>query len=510
MPSRTTTFSSAFNSIIEQVDWLYLYLDGHETVPEPARNHPRVTVFFCQDEPGLGCDGKFLGMRCETEACLYAGVDDDILYPSDFVRRLARELSSREGRAVVGVHGVSLHTTLQSYLTDRDVIFFGNSLHRPQTVDALGTGTLMFDTAQLHFDPGAWSIRNKTDLQLAIEAAKRKLPMVCIPRPEGFLTPSQMGQTDSLYVALQKDDSDHTLLARELQAILSSRQNSSFNEARTGIFGTHGIVDGCNTGRFEHRNMLDTEEFRKILTEAPRFVSITDALEGRGWALTIDDATRAAADAARMARELGHEVTLFINPWQIEDGKPSWFSRLDGWLDFVDAENLTWNGNEYDLSNLDGKNRFRTDVKFAMRRHQDQRQSCALIDHLEDLLGILGKSVPEHLTCLTKGDLGELKAMGIDIQNHSWTHSDPLALGPERFETELRKGRAWLHTNLGIDARYLACAYGEYLPHPAMLQENGTVCLLLHNHVAPGHVGDNIFNRLNLTITSAPWMQPAS
>src|SRR5262245_39723919 len=53
MPSRASTFPVAFRSIVQQVDRLYLYLDGHQEVPEIARNDPRVIPIFSRDEPKL-------------------------------------------------------------------------------------------------------------------------------------------------------------------------------------------------------------------------------------------------------------------------------------------------------------------------------------------------------------------------------------------------------------------------------------------------------------------------
>ena len=80
MPSRAHTFPIAFESIVNQVDYLYLYLDGHSEVPHPARNHPRVVSIFSRNVSGLRANGKFLGLQFGPAECLYIGVDDDISY----------------------------------------------------------------------------------------------------------------------------------------------------------------------------------------------------------------------------------------------------------------------------------------------------------------------------------------------------------------------------------------------------------------------------------------------
>jgi hypothetical protein len=91
MASRKATFPLAFLSIIDQVDRLYLYLDGHEVVPELVRDDPRVVSIFAHEQPSLGSNGKLLGLLYELEPCLYVSVDDDIAYSPNYVSHLARE-----------------------------------------------------------------------------------------------------------------------------------------------------------------------------------------------------------------------------------------------------------------------------------------------------------------------------------------------------------------------------------------------------------------------------------
>ena len=94
MPTREKTFRPAFQSIIRQVDHLYLYLDGFETIPDIVKDHPRVTATLARQEEGLHANGKFLGLVYEQQPCLYVSVDDDIYYPHNFVARLRARLAA--------------------------------------------------------------------------------------------------------------------------------------------------------------------------------------------------------------------------------------------------------------------------------------------------------------------------------------------------------------------------------------------------------------------------------
>ena len=128
MPSRASTFPTAFKSIVDQVDRLYLYLDGHSEVPDPAKDHPRVVAIFSRDIPQLHGSGKFLALNFGPPDALYVGTDDDIAYPPDYVIGLRAGLDASGGRAVVGYHGVIFTQPFVSYHRSRHVKRFYDKL----------------------------------------------------------------------------------------------------------------------------------------------------------------------------------------------------------------------------------------------------------------------------------------------------------------------------------------------------------------------------------------------
>jgi hypothetical protein len=498
MPSRAATFPVAFRSIVHQVDRLYLYLDGHQEVPEVARNDTRVIPIFSRDGPKLRGAGKFLGLLSEQETCLYVGVDDDIDYPPNYVAQLHARIKAHGYRVVVGVHGSVLKRPLASYLRERRVFYYADSLKREQAVDTLGTGTIMFDTSVFRFDVRRWPQLNMSDLNIAVEAAKSGLPMICIARKKNFVLPLEVNQPDSAHRALTKDDSRHTSRALELLALRAPKKTLR-REPKIEIFAMHGVADGVRPERFQYRNLLETEQFCAFLRSAPKFVPLADAVQGRGRALTIDDATVASAQAAKLARDFGHAVTLFINPWNIDARQPYWFSRLNTLLDSVEGPTFLLDGRAFDLATFDGKSEFRAHIKTLMRRHTTPEENTAMIDKIEAELGVRNE-ISDHDRCLDVEDLRELHGIGIDIQNHGWTHLDPLAGDLAQFSDQFQKARSWLKDRLEIDTRFFASPFGEFLPHINFLRRYEAVCLLLHQDLPPGNVQDHVVNRITLQV----------
>jgi peptidoglycan/xylan/chitin deacetylase (PgdA/CDA1 family) len=264
----------------------------------------------------------------------------------------------------------------------------------------------------------------------------------------------------------------------------------------------HGVADGVRQDQFKYRNLLEAEQFCAFLRSAPKFVPLADALQGRGRALTIDDATVASARAAKLARNFGHAVTLFVNPWHVEVGQPYWFSRINALLDSIKAPKLSLDldGRRFDLTTFDGKSELRTYIKTLMRRHITPAQNVALIDTVEEQLGVSGIEISRHDHCLKIEDVLDLHGSGVDIQNHGWTHLDPLASNLMQFTDHFYKARLWLKDRLAIETRFYASPFGEFFPDLDFLRRNEAACLLLHNDLPPGSVEDRIVNRITLEI----------
>ena len=104
MPSRLDNLPRAVGSIVDQVDRFYVFLDGHTSMPDCLRHEKIITIRASEHQRRLGSSGKFLGLTREADPCVYLSVDDDILYPRDYVDRLVAALVSFNGRVVVGFH----------------------------------------------------------------------------------------------------------------------------------------------------------------------------------------------------------------------------------------------------------------------------------------------------------------------------------------------------------------------------------------------------------------------
>lgn len=219
MPSRAETFQRVVERISPQVDRMFVFLDGFDAVPSNLIGREGVTIARSQEcRSGLHAAGRFLVLATIETPSVVVSVDDDIDYPRDYVDRLVAALARTGGRAVVGVHGGRFRPPYRNILTDVERFHFARRLLRRTRVDELGSGTCAFLSEVLSFDVDGWRTGVANDLLLAMEAKARGLPLVCIPRRRGWLTPLDEDQADGIWTATRRDPTEKTLLMRELMA----------------------------------------------------------------------------------------------------------------------------------------------------------------------------------------------------------------------------------------------------------------------------------------------------
>ncbi len=216
MPGRLDTFEKVLPAIQAQVDHVFVYLDGYDAAPIFLQGLDRITVRHAQDLGDLHASSRFLCLQDLVAPTVVAIVDDDIVYPPDYVDRLVECLQCVDGRAIVGVHGRIFKAPHRSYVCDADALHFAQGLARPRQVHEVGTGTCAFISSRFDVNPTEWRRCNMDDLSVAAEAQRRGLPLVAMARAPQWLKPYAENQPDSLWAKALIDDIEQTRRMREL------------------------------------------------------------------------------------------------------------------------------------------------------------------------------------------------------------------------------------------------------------------------------------------------------
>lgn len=209
---RVDSLQVVVESIAPQLDILYLYLNDYESVPGFLEDFPNVQVFLgCDAEGDLNANGKMVFLKYEKDGIAFA-LDDDIIYPSNYVDHLLSELSKYKYRACCAVHGSFIHDGSVWYYERSYVAGFRQRRDFSEIVNLVGSGTAAFPVREMRdFDMRGpvW-----VDLQISLRLLAAGCPLVVVPRSHEWLRPLEY---EGLYEKYKDHVSHHTTRLHERQ-----------------------------------------------------------------------------------------------------------------------------------------------------------------------------------------------------------------------------------------------------------------------------------------------------
>jgi hypothetical protein len=233
------------------------------------------------------------------------------------------------------------------------------------------------------------------------------------------------------------------------------------------ILFAHGAKSNAANTTFLDLNMLNLEHVEEYLRHRPnRLVDLEVALAGGGDALTIDDATRAGAAMAAAARRLGHDVTLFVNPCYVEEGRPYYLHLLT--LLLSQCDRFSYRGRISNTVTLDEKRLIRRVIKSKLLGIPMDTNKLSLVWSLFEQNGLEYRDLPLHLQTLKIEDLRDLAACGVRLENHGWEHPHYRALSVNQRRSQILIGREWLNLFNKSFGDFFAVPFGDHVPGPEM------------------------------------------
>lgn len=267
------------------------------------------------------------------------------------------------------------------------------------------------------------------------------------------------------------------------------------------IYALHGVVERIDEKKvFIYRNCIEKQNFINFIDRLPHEAnSLLETLTVGGIALTIDDSTNASLNAALIARERGHHVSLFVNPYNIITGEAYWFHKISFLLDQTSKKSILYDQTNFELKTTSDKKIFRNAVKTKFRKTNNEAFYLKEIENIQNILDVESIKLPEFLLPPTLNALQKAAALGVAIENHFWSHFDVTYSSDEEFRYSIKKTHRWIQDNLGQQSNFFAAPFGESIP----LNMNGfkdifAFYLTSDSRFFNGFIGESIFNRYGL------------
>jgi hypothetical protein len=187
MLGRELSLKETVASIIDQVDQLIIYQNGYSATFDFLK-HPRIKVISSLDTGvDMGDAGKFYTISDHLNA-IYFSIDDDLIYPSNYVERLVYELDKLNYKAIITCHGRNLVEGASSYYKQIEKSFRClDGVKEFSQVQFGGTGVMAFHTEQVCISFKDFKLPNMADVWFALYANNKSIPIFVIPFDRGWI-----------------------------------------------------------------------------------------------------------------------------------------------------------------------------------------------------------------------------------------------------------------------------------------------------------------------------------
>jgi len=212
IPARKESLRVVVQRILPQVDRLHVYLNNYPRTPSWLK-HAKIDVAHSRDHGDRGDAGKFFW--CDSVAGYHFTLDDDLLYPPDYVATMIEKIEDYGRHAVVTAHGSMLREPFNGYLQSRDVYSFCGRVRTDTPVHIPGTGCLAYHTETLTLYRSDFAVANLADVWFALAAKRQQTPLVVVAHPEQWIVELPRGQQTSIYRRTLTDDSPITALLKD-------------------------------------------------------------------------------------------------------------------------------------------------------------------------------------------------------------------------------------------------------------------------------------------------------
>ena len=197
---REDALKETIHSIINQVDKIIVYQNGYSQIFNFLKNNKIEVYSSLNTGIDMGDAGKFYKLS-EYKNDYYFSIDDDLVYPSDYVKTSLDVLKKYKNEIIVTYHGRTLIENAKSYYRDAKVKYKClDDVSKYDFVHFGGTGVMAFHTSfvKVHFN--YFKHPNMADIWVGLFARENNIPILVIPHSANWIKYSnKFDANDTIY-----------------------------------------------------------------------------------------------------------------------------------------------------------------------------------------------------------------------------------------------------------------------------------------------------------------------
>lgn len=213
IPEREAQLKKTITGIIPYVDQLFLFLNDYVQVPSWLSRYEKITPFLSrQENTNMGDAGKFFGLnKISGDDFYYFTLDDDMLYPQNYIWKMTGKIEKYHRKAIVGCGGYIMKPEVNHFYNDRQSNWhIRQPNNEDRAVHILHTCLTAWHSSSLDFRYEDCEKPNMGDIWLALAAQKKHVPMILIERPASWVLSQPLPVTETIYGQYRNNCLDQT------------------------------------------------------------------------------------------------------------------------------------------------------------------------------------------------------------------------------------------------------------------------------------------------------------
>ena len=204
--NRMNSLIKTVESILDQCDELNIFLNNVNTEIPEIFFDDKINLFFSDNRHG---DALKFALLEESEG-YYLTIDDDLIYPKNYVDYMISRCKEYSNQRVITIHGKNFSSfPIQSYYRSHFEYFHClQQMKKNLLVQFGGTGVMCFHTSLIKIPFNFFEKPNMADVWFGKYCIENKIEIICVTHPKNFL--KYQIQTETIYDKYLNNDFTQT------------------------------------------------------------------------------------------------------------------------------------------------------------------------------------------------------------------------------------------------------------------------------------------------------------